>query len=79
MAVGIASASLMVHAAHYNSPSARLGRLNTIIAQVDDILIRARVKGMLHDFTLAGSETRLLQYVSISCLDQKLTEFYCPE
>ncbi|KAJ7881370.1 hypothetical protein B0H14DRAFT_3434075 [Mycena olivaceomarginata] len=59
MAVGIASASLMVHVAHYNSP--RRGSADNIIAQVVDVLIRARVKRMLHDFTLAGSETRLLQ------------------
>ncbi|KAJ7347892.1 hypothetical protein DFH08DRAFT_1001215 [Mycena albidolilacea] len=75
MAVGTASASLMVHAAHYNSPSARLGRLDNIIVQVDDVIIRARVKCMLYDFTLAESETRLLQAkLGASRIDSLLLE-----
>ncbi|KAF7372563.1 hypothetical protein MVEN_00118900 [Mycena venus] len=61
IALAVVTFSLLVDKAHYNRPSARLGRLDNSITIVGDTLIRAKIKCTRERFALAESETRLLR------------------
>ncbi|KAF7368724.1 hypothetical protein MVEN_00197100 [Mycena venus] len=61
IALGIALVSFLVYGALYNTPSARLGRLDNAIATVNSILMCAKAKCIRDHLLLAEIEVQFLQ------------------
>ncbi|KAJ7789998.1 hypothetical protein B0H14DRAFT_3502157 [Mycena olivaceomarginata] len=75
LALGVLSASSVIHALHHNFPSAKLGQINDEIAIVDKTLTHAKAKCMRDYLALVEAETQFLRIkLAVSRLRSRLLE-----